>query len=106
LERARLWVKRLKGSLSVEHPIAGDELRAIRKYLASREDKLPWLFVSERMAPLTRYAVNYLIAAAGEKAGLGHCTHTCCVTAAAMPWPTRAPICAPCRIISAIEIRR
>ena len=72
LERARLWVERLKGSLSVEHPIAGDELRAIRKYLASREDKLPWLFVSERGAPLTRHAVNYLIAAAGEKAGLGH----------------------------------
>jgi integrase len=72
LERARLWVERLKGSLSVEHPIAGDELRAIRKYLANREDKLPWLFISERGAPLTRHAVNYLIAAAGEKAGLGH----------------------------------
>jgi Phage integrase family len=62
LERARLWVRRLKGSLSTHHPIAGDELRAIRKYLASREDKLPWLFVSERGAPLTRHAVNYLIA--------------------------------------------
>jgi len=72
LQRARLWVKRLKGSLSVEHPIAGDELRAIRRYLASREDNLPWLFVSERKAPLTRHAVNYLIAAAGEKAGLEH----------------------------------
>ena len=47
-------------------------MRAIRKYLASREDKLPWLFVSERDAPLTRHALNYLIAAAGEKAGLGH----------------------------------
>src|SRR6476646_11946097 len=42
LQRARLWVKRLKGSLSVEHPIAGDELRAIRKHLASREGNLPW----------------------------------------------------------------
>ena len=41
LERARLWVERLKGSLSVEHPIPGDELRAIRKYLASREDNCP-----------------------------------------------------------------
>ena len=27
LQRARLWVERLKGSLSVEHPITGDELR-------------------------------------------------------------------------------
>ena len=72
LERARLWVKRLKGSLSVEHPITGDELRAVRKHLAGRKDNLPWLFVSERKAPLTRHAVNYLIAAVGEKAGLGH----------------------------------
>ena len=28
--------------------------------------------MSERGAPLTRHAVNYLIAIAGEKAGLGH----------------------------------
>jgi type 1 fimbriae regulatory protein FimB len=37
----RLWVARLKGGLSVEHPIAGDELRAIKRYLAIREDNLP-----------------------------------------------------------------
>jgi site-specific recombinase XerD len=71
LGRARLWVKRLKGSLSVEHPIPGDELRAIKRYLATRTDKLPWLFVSERKAPLTRQAVNYLIGSAGAKARLG-----------------------------------
>jgi integrase len=68
----RLWVSRLKGSLSTEHRIDGEELRALKRYLASRDDKLPWLFVSERGAPLTRHAVNYLIASAGEKAGLGH----------------------------------
>jgi hypothetical protein len=28
--------------LSVEHPLAGDELRAIKRYLAPRIDKLPW----------------------------------------------------------------
>ena len=33
---ARLWVKRLKNSLSVERPIPGDELRAIKRYLATR----------------------------------------------------------------------
>src|SRR4051794_36884508 len=36
LDRARLWVRRPKGGLSVEQPIAGDELRAIRRYLATR----------------------------------------------------------------------
>ena len=54
LDRARLWVRRLKGGLSVEQPIAGDELRAIRRYLATRSDALPWLFVSVRGQPMTR----------------------------------------------------
>jgi site-specific recombinase XerD len=71
LQRSRLWVKRLKNSLSVEHPIAGDELRALKRYLASRTDSLPWLFVSERGAQLTRQAMNYIIRVAGEQAGLG-----------------------------------
>jgi type 1 fimbriae regulatory protein FimB len=31
VKRSRLWVARLKRSLSVEHPIAGDELRAIKR---------------------------------------------------------------------------
>jgi integrase len=33
LTHARVWVERLKGSLSVEQPIAGDELRAIKRYV-------------------------------------------------------------------------
>jgi type 1 fimbriae regulatory protein FimB len=70
LAHARVWVERLKGSLSVEQPIAGDELRAIKRYLATREDKLPWLFVSERGQPMTRQAVNYLIREAAERAGI------------------------------------
>jgi hypothetical protein len=69
VKRSRLWVARLKGSLSVEHLITGDELRAIKRYFASREDNLPWLFVSERQAQLTRQAVNYIVAR--EKAKLG-----------------------------------
>jgi len=37
-DQARLWVRRLKNGLSVEQPIAGDELRAIKRYLGSRSD--------------------------------------------------------------------
>lgn len=70
LAQARVWVQRLKNSLSVEQPISSDELRAIKRYLARRTDKLPWLFVSERSQPMTRQAVNYLIGTAGECAGL------------------------------------
>src|SRR6202165_102774 len=69
LAQARVWVQRLKNSLSVEQPIAGDELRAIKRYLATRTDKLPWLFVSERGQPMTRQALNYLMSAAAKRAG-------------------------------------
>lgn len=70
LDRSMLWVHRLKGGLSVQQPIAGDELRAIRRYLAMRQGSLPWLFLSERGQPLTRQAVNYLVNLAARRAGL------------------------------------
>ena len=100
LAHARLWVARLKNSLSVEHPIAGDELRAIKRYLATRTDKLPWLFVSERGQPLTRQAVNYL-----GRQRRAPASRTCIPirsgTPAASTWLTRARTCAPCRTTSA-----
>ena len=71
LKQARIWVKRSKNSLDTEQAIEGDELRAIKRYLAQGEERLPWLFVSERGQPMTRQAVNYLIGEAGERAGLG-----------------------------------
>ena len=55
-DRATLWVRRLKGSNSGMHPIEGDELRAIRRYLATRDDGLPWLFVCERQERLSSVA--------------------------------------------------
>jgi integrase len=70
VEQARLWVRRLKNGLSVEQPIAGDELRTVKRYLAIRTDGLPWLFISERGQPLTRQSVNYLVACAAARAGL------------------------------------
>jgi type 1 fimbriae regulatory protein FimB len=70
LDHARLWVRRLKNGLAVEHPIAGDELRAIKRHLGNRMDALPWLFLSERKQPLTRQSVNYLVATAADRAEL------------------------------------
>ena len=54
LKQARIWVKRSKNSLDTEQAIEGDELRALKRYLASRKDKLPWLWLSERGQPMTR----------------------------------------------------
>ena len=70
LKESRVWVNRVKKGLSVEHPIAGDELRAIKRLLTSRSDNLPWLFVNERGTPLTRQAVSYIVGTVAEKVGL------------------------------------
>jgi type 1 fimbriae regulatory protein FimB len=50
--------------------VPGDELRAIKRYLAGRSDRLPWLFLSERGQPLTRSSVQYLVRVAAERVGL------------------------------------
>lgn len=70
LKEARIWIPRLKNGLSVEQPVAGDELRAIRRWLTMRQDHLPWLFISERKQPFTRQAVNYIVASAAMRGGL------------------------------------
>ncbi|HWN98698.1 MAG TPA: tyrosine-type recombinase/integrase [Blastocatellia bacterium] len=80
LATSRLFVKRLKGSLSTSQPIEGDELRAIRAWLRERsldEDAAahsPLLFLSER-GPFTRQAVNYLVSQISKRAGLPFKTH-------------------------------
>jgi type 1 fimbriae regulatory protein FimB len=70
LAKGRLWVARLKNSLSGEHPVSGTELRAIKRYLALRNDALPWLFLSERGGPMTRQNVNAIVTRAAKAAGL------------------------------------
>jgi type 1 fimbriae regulatory protein FimB len=69
LLQARLWVPRLKNGLSTEQPLDGDDLRLARRYLRERQSDLPWMFVSERGAALTRKGVYYLITTAALRAG-------------------------------------
>jgi len=72
-DSARIYVRRLKGSLSTHQPIEGDELRSIRAWLKIRENypnaNSNYLFLSER-GPLTRQAVNYLVQQIGKRAKL------------------------------------
>lgn len=71
LDTARIFVRRVKGSLSTHQPVEGDELRAIRAWLRERENypnaHSNYLFLSER-GPLTRQAINYLVKQIGERA--------------------------------------
>ncbi len=66
---ARLHVARLKHGLPSVHPLAGDELRALRAlHRAGSGDG--FVFMSERRSPLAAATVRDIVARAGEVAGL------------------------------------
>jgi len=70
LERARIRIRRLKGSLGGEHPLQPDEVRLLRAWLRRRKDTRPWLFPSRRGTPISRKTLDYLMKRYGAAAGL------------------------------------
>jgi type 1 fimbriae regulatory protein FimB len=92
-DRSTVWVRRLKGSNSGMHPIEGDELRAIRRYLGLRQDNLPWLFLAERRGRLTRFAVNYLLIEQRRRLGSLIFIRTAFDILVAMRWLIKALTC-------------
>jgi type 1 fimbriae regulatory protein FimB/type 1 fimbriae regulatory protein FimE len=74
LKQALLHVHRLKNGLPSTHPLRGSELRALRQ-LKREESDSPYVFVSERDAPLTTRTVHHMVARAGENANLPFTIH-------------------------------
>lgn len=74
LKQGLLHVIRLKQGTPTTHPVRGPELRALRK-LQRDYPETPYIFVSERKAPLTTSAVRKIVARAGESAGLSFPVH-------------------------------
>ena len=73
VESRILHVARLKQGLSTTHPLRGDELRAIKAWLADRARMKPdtdAFFISERRSPLSRKTAWLAIRTYGERAGL------------------------------------
>ncbi len=70
LRTGRLTVHRLKGSLSGVYPMQPDTQKLLKTYLRSREDVSPYLFVSNRQVPISRYTLWYLMQTYGEAAAL------------------------------------
>jgi integrase len=64
----RLRITRLKRSLGGDHPLAPDEAQAIRSYLRTRKDALPYLFLSRNRRPISRYALDDLVKGYGATA--------------------------------------
>jgi integrase len=90
LATGRLHVRRAKNGSPSVHPMQGDEIRALRR-LQREQGPSSHVFMTERDGPMTPKAFHALFG----RIGLGpKCRfrpiRTCCDTAAAMPWRTRA----------------
>jgi type 1 fimbriae regulatory protein FimB/type 1 fimbriae regulatory protein FimE len=71
---ATLHVRRLKNGTPATHPLTGREMRALRRH--QRESQLsPFVFVSERGAPLTASGFSRMVERVAAAAGLGIKAH-------------------------------
>lgn len=69
-KKLRVMVHRLKGSLSGEHPLQPDEVKALRSHLRHRALDSPILFPSRRALPISRYMLDELMKRYGAQADL------------------------------------
>lgn len=74
LKQGLLHVRRAKNGTPATHPLRGPELRALRR-LKRDYPETPYVFVSERKAPLTASTVRHIVKRAGAKADLGFPVH-------------------------------
>lgn len=74
LRQGLLHVARCKNGIASVHPVRGPELRALRRLLRDYPDT-PYVFVSERKAPLTADAVRKIVSRAGREAGIAFPVH-------------------------------
>jgi type 1 fimbriae regulatory protein FimB len=70
LKRLRVMLHRLKGSLSGEHPLQADEVRAVKAWLKSRDTDSPILFPSRRGLPISRQMLDVLMKGYAEEAAI------------------------------------
>jgi type 1 fimbriae regulatory protein FimB/type 1 fimbriae regulatory protein FimE len=75
LDEALLTVHRAKKGRPSEHPIPGEELRALRRLKRERRPGSPFVFMTERGGPMTDRAFRLLFSRAGEKAELPFPVH-------------------------------
>jgi type 1 fimbriae regulatory protein FimE len=69
LTQGLVHVARRKNGMPSVHPLRGPELRALRR-LQRDYPETPYVFVSERRAPLTADTVRKIVARAGRLAGM------------------------------------
>lgn len=79
LQEGSLYIRRMKNGFSTNHPLLGNEIRAIRAWLNIRKHKLgaesDWLFLSRQGKPLTRQRVYQIISQLGKQANIAVESH-------------------------------
>jgi type 1 fimbriae regulatory protein FimB/type 1 fimbriae regulatory protein FimE len=75
---SKLHVRRAKGGTASVHPLRAKELRALRRLLRETPEgqRATYLFVSERMAPLSVEGYQRMVARAGKAARLRVLVHS------------------------------
>ena len=71
---ANLHVRRVKNGMPATHPLTGREMRALRKHQRDSE-RSPFVFVSERGAPLTAPGFSRMVERTAVAADLGTKAH-------------------------------
>jgi len=74
LSGGKLYVTRVKNGSPSTHPLAGTELRALRRLLRE-SPKSPFVFVSERGSPFTTAGFRKMVARLGKASGLEFGVH-------------------------------
>ena len=74
-QTGKLHVRRAKGGTASVHPIGGRELRALRR-LKREAPASVYVFVSERLAPLSVAGYQRMVARTGEAAGFPFLVHS------------------------------
>jgi integrase len=76
LTTGRLHVRRAKGGAASVHPIGARESRALKRLHREQPAASPYVFVSERAAPLSVAGYQRMVARAGAAAGFGFLVHS------------------------------
>ena len=74
LKAGYLDVHRAKRGHNAKHPLRGPQLRLLRELQRTYPDS-PYVFVSERKAPLSPRSIREIVARAGQVAGLPFVSH-------------------------------
>lgn len=74
-DTAHIYIRRVKRGNPSNQQIDGGELRGLRALKREAKTSTPWIFMSERGAPITDHTVRKIISRAGEVAGFDFPIH-------------------------------